>query len=412
MDKNLMKTSVGILLALLLFTSPALAQEKGSIKIGFLSPFTGSFAQIGKDMADGANLYLDKIGYKMAGRKVELVVEDDEGLPAVTLTKAKKLVEMNKVNFLIGPLLASSGYALAPYVDQKQVPTIYAGSASDDLTQRKRAKWLVRVSLTDSQIAHPMGDYAYKVLGYRKVVTISMDYAFGWEYVGGFQKVFEDCGGKVLQKIWIPLNAQDFGPYLAQIRKDADAIVATFIGNPAMLFLKQSKEFGIKEKIPIIGAGTVTDESILPSMGDEALDVVTSLLYTATLPNPINQEFVKTYRNKFGKVPSYYSVMDYSAMQWVEQAVNSLKGDISDKNKVFKALQTVSLKETPRGPLKLDAYNNVIQDIFIRKVERVGGELQNKVIHTYPAVSQFWTFKPDDYLKEPVYSRDYPPIKP
>jgi len=401
------------LLSILLMVQPlAFAQEERPIKIGFLAALSGVFAQVGKDMVDGSNLYLEEVGSKMGGRKVELLVEDDEGTPAAALTKARKLVELNKVDLLTGEALAAAGYSLQPYVDSKRMPTLFPVVASDDLTQRKRSKWIIRIGWNSSQPSHPFGEYAYKILGYRKIAAIGMDYAFGWEVLGGFQRTFEESGGKIIQKIWCPLTTQDFSPYLAQINREADAVLAMFAGRLCIVFLRQYQEYGLKGKIPLIGGGTLTDESVLPSMGDEALGVITALHYSAAVDTPINREFVKKYREKYGKVPSYYSEACDTAMRWIDQAMDSWKGEVGNPARLMKALQSVQLKESLRGPMKLDAYGNPIQNIYIRKVERVGGELQNSVIYTYPEVSQFWKYKPEEFLKNPVYSRDYPPLKP
>jgi len=388
------------------------AQEKEPIKIGLIAPLSGAMAQPGNDMNNGAIFYLEKIGYKMADRKIEFLVEDDEAQPAGSLSKARKLVELNKVHFLVGPLLSNSGYAVQPYAESKRTPNITI-SAADDLTQRKRGKYLFRSVWTCSQPSHILGEYAYHVLGYRKMVTIGMDYAFGWETVGGFQRAFEELGGKIIQKIWCPMTTQDFSPYLAQIRKDTDAVhYLSSGGKYSVVFLKQYQEYGLKDKIPVNGVGQLTDESVLPTMGDEALGVITALPYSPTIDTPINREFVKAYREKFGKFPSLYSLGPYSAMNLINQAMISLKGDVRDSEKVAQALRSVQLKDDPRGPVKFDAYGNPVQNVYIRKVERVGGELQNTVVYTYPEVSQFWKFKPEEFLKQPPYSRDYPPMKP
>ncbi len=404
------KTLNVLCLALLFFPllcpPPASAQGKEPLKIGFIASMSGTFAQIGKDMADGASLYLEEIKYTMGGRKIDFIVEDEAGEPSVALTKARKLVEMNRVPILVGPNMGSSGYALQPYVDSKKIPTVYAVPASDDITQRKRAKWIVRIGWAHSQPCHPFGEYAYTVLGHRKIVAISMDYAFGWESLGGFQRTFEEAGGKVIQKIWCPTTTQDFSPYITQINREADAVFIPLAGKLCITFLKQYQEYGLKDKVPVLGTGTLTDESVLPSMGDEALGVITPLHYSAALDSPQNKEFVKKYRVRYGKIPSYYSETCYTAMRLVDQAVTSLKGDVSKGDRVLQALQSVNLRETPRGPIKFDAYGNPIQNIYIRKVERVGGELQNTVIYTYPEVSQFWKYKPEEYLKRPLYSRD------
>ena len=410
-----MKTQFFKVFALSSFMIPflifSLAFGQEPIKIGMISPLSGVYAQPGNDMLNGAIFYLEKIGYKMAGRNIELITEDEEGTPATALTKARKLVELNKIHILIAPLLTNSAYAVQPYAESKGVPTVIF-AAADDLTQRKRGNWGIRLTFSSSQPLHPFGEYAYKVLGLRKVVVVGADYAFGWEVVGGFQRTFEESGGKIIQKIWYPINTNDFSPYLTQIRKDADAMFSMFGGRAAIVLNKQFKEYGLKDKMASIGLQQITDESILPSMGDEVLGVTTTGNYSPAIDTPINKEFVKMYKGKFGKIPSVLSEQSYDVIQAIEQAAISLKGDISNPGLLMKALRSFNLKETPRGPLKMDDYGNVIQNIYIRKVERVGGELQNTVIYTYPEVSQFWKYKPEEFLKQPVYSRDYPPLKP
>jgi len=157
----------------------------------------------------------------------------------MALTKTRKLVEKDEVHVLAGGLLAPTGYALAPYVDAQRVPTVIPLIAADDLTQRKPARWMIRTGWTSSQAAHPFGEYAAKVLGYKKIAAIAMDYAFGWEMVGGFQKTFEDNGSQIVQKIWTPMNVTDYGPYLGQLRKDVDAVFALHVGRLALQFVKQ-----------------------------------------------------------------------------------------------------------------------------------------------------------------------------
>jgi len=176
------KLTLGLVVALGLAVAvappPAWAQQKGPIKIGFIAPMTGGAAQVGKDMVNGLMMYLAEHGNQIAGRKVEVIVEDNQGSPAVALTKLRKLVESDKVQVLAGGLFAHVGYALAPKVDEYKVPMLYPVMAADDLTQRKPTKWVVRTGWTSSQPSHPFGEYAAKTLGYKKVVTIGMDYAF------------------------------------------------------------------------------------------------------------------------------------------------------------------------------------------------------------------------------------------
>ena len=414
MSKGSMRTIIiGMVAGVILF-SPLLswAQAKGPIKIGFIAPLSGAFSASGKDMLAGLQLYLEEIGYQAAGRKIELIVEDDEAVPATSLTKTRKLVEKDGVHLMTGGLMSSTGYALPPYIDSKEIPMTYPIMAPDDLTQRQRPKWIVRTGWNCSQANHPFGEYVYQVLKFRKVAIVGLDFAFGWENSGGFQKTFEEAGGKIVQEIWTPLTVTDFSPYLAQIPKDIDGVYAVMAARSALQFTKQYQEFGLKARIPLIGGGTTTDEHVLPSMGDEAIGIMTPLHYSEALDNPANKKFVKAFREKAKKAASYFSEGTYTGCRWIVEAIKAVKGDVENRARLLEALKKVELRDVPRGTFKLDDYGNPVQNVYIRKVERVGGELQNTVVYTYPNVSQFWKYKPEEFLKQPVYSREYPPLKP
>jgi branched-chain amino acid transport system substrate-binding protein len=282
---------------------------------------------------------------------------------------------------------------------------VYPVVSADDLTQRRRSRWIVRTGYSGSQPNHAFGEYAYHTLKLKKVATIALDYAFGWESVGGFQRTFEAEGGAVVQKIWCPVSVHDFAPYLAQISRDVDAVYALFLGRSALQFMRQYQEFGLKQRVRLIGAGTTTDEHVLPFMGDEALGVVTALHYTAALETPANRTFVAAYRARYHRVPSYYSESMYTGAKWLVNAVEAVHGNVEDSAALVDALRHVKLADAPRGPVELDDYGNPIENVYIRKVERVNGQLQNTVIETMPRVSQFWKYNPADYLKQPLYSR-------
>src|SRR5574341_1666184 len=173
------------------------ATGKGAVKVGFLAPLTGPFAQPGKAMEEGFTMYLDEIGRSVAGRPVELIIEDDEGKPQVSLTKVRKLVEHDKVHMLGGNLLVNAEYALHPLLESLQTPMVFPQLRTDDVAQRRPSKFAMGTGPSLSQPSHPFGEYAYKVLGYRKVAGVGLDYAFGYEVLGGFQKTFEDLGGQV-----------------------------------------------------------------------------------------------------------------------------------------------------------------------------------------------------------------------
>jgi branched-chain amino acid transport system substrate-binding protein len=385
------------------------SDEKGAtIKIGFIVPLTGVAAMSGQDMVNGITLYLEQIHSKIGGRRVELIVENDGGSPATALQKVQKLVEQDKVQVLDGILQGNVGYAVAPFLDKYHVPMLYPVTAGDDLTQREHHHWLVRTGWSASQASHPFGEWVYKTLGYKRVVIFGVDYAFGWEVAGGFQKSFEEAGGKVIQKIWVPLGFIDFAQQIKEIRKDADAVFFSTTSKPAEVIPDQYKKFG--PGLPVIAGGTSFDESILRHLGDEALGGISPSIYSAALDTPANKSFVKAYRAKYGVDPSYYAESCYTSGLWIHKAIDSLHGDITDKEKLLTALKRVKL-QAPRGPVKLDDRGNPIQNIYVRKVEKVDGKLQNKVTHTFANVSQFWKYDPSQYLKQPVYSREFPPCK-
>ena len=401
-----------VVLAVALVASGATSwAQKGPIKMGMVVSLTGGLAPNGKDMVNGMQLFLDEQGGKIAGRQVQLVIEDDEGKPASGLTKARALVESQGVHLLIGPVSAAIGYAIGPYVDGQKMPTIHPIVAGEDITQRKRSPWVVRTGWASAQPSHPFGEYVAKTMGYKKIAIIAYDFAFGWEVVGGFQRSFEEAGGQVVQKLWPPLFNPDYSPFLTQLRRDVDAIYAVFSGADALRFTKQFNDSALKGKVPLIGGGVLTDEHVLRTMGDEVLGVVTALHYSAALDNPLNKKFAAAYEAKFKQIPSYYSEGPYVTGFALKAAIESIGGDVESREKLMAAIRKVDLSASPRGPIKFDDYGNPIQNIYVRKVERVGGKLQNTVIHTFPNVSQFWKYNAEEFLKNPVYSRDYPPCK-
>jgi branched-chain amino acid transport system substrate-binding protein len=408
---TLKELSRGVAAALLAAGLGVAAHAADAIRVGFLTIKSGALAAGGKQMEDGLRLFLKERNNMIAGRKVELIVADTAGQPAITKSKAQELVEKDKVNVIIGPLAAFEALAIDDYIRKTETPIISPSAAAEDLTQRKPNPWFVRAVGTSAQPSHPMGEYAAKDLKYKRIAIIADDFAFGHELAAGFQRTFEENGGKVVQKLWSPLNVADYGTYIGQIKPNVDAVFAGFAGGNGIKFLKQYNEYGLKGKIPVISAMTTVDEGILKSMGDEALGVVSTGWYTATLPNPENKKFVAAMNRDYHQDPGYYSVGAYSAALMLEQALKDVKGKIEDKPAFMAALRKVQLTNDPRGKFNLDALGNPVMNIYVRKVERVNGKLANVVLKTYPAVSQFWTYKQSDFLAAPVYTRDYPPAK-
>jgi len=409
MDKGFV---IAIALALMAFAClPPAEAQKGPIKVGFMSSLTGPLSPNGKDMLNSFELFLEEQGGKLGGREVKLITEDDAGNPATGLTKLRGMAEGQEIQILVGPLSAAVGYAIRDYIDSKKLPAIFPIVSGEDITQRKRTPYIVRTGWSSAQPSHPFGKWVYDNLKYRRIAIIGYDFAFGWEVASGFHRTFEESGGRVVQKLWPPLFTADFGPYIAQLKRDVDAVYAVFSGADALRFAKQYEEAGLKARLPLIGGGTFTDEHVLRTMGDEALGVITALHYSAALNNPANRKFVQAYETKFKQMPSYYSEGTYVAGLQLRRALEALGGDAENGERLVTALRKVELTDTPRGPIRFDEYGNPIENIYVRKVERVGGKLQNTVIYTFQNVSQFWTYKPEEYLKNPVYSRDYPPCK-
>jgi len=394
-------------------TSPSAAAEE--LRIGFIAPVTGTFAQIGKDMVDGLKLYLEETNGDFADAKVKLILEDSQAKPDTAVTKAKKLILQDKVHMLLGGVLATEGYAIAPVSTNYKTVYIASVPASDDLTQRDLPKnpYFIRTGWTSSQAHHAMGQWACDQ-GYKTIVTIAADYAFGYESVGGFQKVFEDCGGKIVQKIWPPLGNIDFGPYIPTIKKDADAVFTLMVGPMVLQFPKQLRAAGYKK--PIVGGSNSYDEFALPFMADQVIGDVSAMQYSAALETPKNEAFVKEYRAKYGKVPSAFSETNYTSGQLIEEVMKDTKGNWPGPEPFVKAMAALKI-DAVRGPVAFDDMRNPVQNIYIKKVEKKKlfgydkDELWNTVIKTYPNVGQFWTYDKAAFLKQPVYSRDFPPCR-
>ena len=392
----------------------AQAQEK-ELRIGFIAPMTGPFAQVGRDMLDGLNMYIEENKGEFAGTKVRVIVEDSQAKPDTAVTRAKKLTLQDKVHMLFGGVLATEGYALAPVSTADKTVYVASVPAADDLTQRdfKQYPYFIRTGWAGSQPHHALGAWACEQ-GHKKVVTIAADYAFGHESAGGFQKAFEDCGGQVIQKIWPPLGTKDFGPFIPGIKAEADAVFTLMVGPMVIQFPKQLRQAGYKK--PILGGGTSYDEFALPFMGDEVIGDVSALQYSAALDTPKNAAFVKAYRSKYGKVPSYFSETNYTSAQMIHEVLKKTNGNWPGAEPFIKSMSELKM-DTIRGPVAFDDMRNPVHNIYIKKVEKKPmfgydkPELWNTVIKTYPNVSQFWTYGKDAFLKQPVYSRDFPPCK-
>ena len=387
------------------FPMPSIAASR-PIKIGLLCDLTGPLAEGGIQMQQGLTAFLKSKNFTLAGQKIDLIVADTGSSPAQTKTKAQELVERDNVNFIVGPLAAFEMFAINEYVIQHKMPTLCLAGA-DNLTQRKPNPYLVRVSATSSQAMHVMGDYAYKKMGLKRVITLDSDFAFGYEQEDGFQQVFEDRGGCVVKKLWSPLGTPDYTPYLAQIQ-DCDGICQGYAGAAPVKFMQQYADFGLK--LPVCGGETAADDALLPHFGDDAIGLVSACPYTIDYKGEANKKFKALMKKDYDVVAGFYAAALYVDGMVIEAGLKALHGDVSNPERTVKALRAVKLEETPRGPMRFDHFGNVIGDVFVRKIEKVGGKLTNVTQETYHDISLFWPYSEAIFLKQPPYSRNWPPV--
>jgi branched-chain amino acid transport system substrate-binding protein len=378
-------------------------------RIGLLTVKTGPLAQGGIQMEQGLTVFLKERNYTLAGRKVELISADTGGNPAGAKTKAQELVERDKVDFIIGPLAAFELLAITDYIAQAKVPMLSL-AAAEDMTQRRPNPFFARASSTSAQCCHPLADYAAKELKLKRMATISEDFAFGYEQAAGFQRVFEDSGGKIVKKLWPPLVTADYTPFIAQLG-NVDGVWTGFAGSNPVKFMRQYAELGLQGKTPLLGGWTAGDDALLKSLGDEAVGVVSAHWYSSDVETPSNKGFVAAMVKDYDNVPGGYAAGTYVNGMCVEAAMQKTGGKTDDRQASIDALRTVALTDTPRGPFRFDHLGNVIGNVFIRKTERKNGKLVNTVVKTYENVSQFWTYDEKAFLAQPVYSRDHPPAK-
>jgi len=392
--------------ALAAFKFPAIAQA-APFKLGLLTVKTGPLAQGGIQMEQGVVTYLKEKNYTFSGRKVDFISADTGGNPAGAKTKAQELIERDKVDVIVGPLAAFELLAITDYIAQQKTPLLSL-AAAEDMTQRRPNPYFLRASATSAQAMHPMADYAAKEMKFKRIITISEDFAFGYEQIGGFQQTFEEAGGKILKKLWPPIVTPDYTPYLAQIA-DCDAVCQGFAGSNPLRFMKQYAAAGLK--FPVVTGETGGDDALMRAFGDEALGMISCCPYTLDLETESNKRFVAAMQKDYNVDPGFYAAGLYVNAMVVDAGLQKASGKSDNKEELIKALRSVSLTDTPRGPLRFDHFGNVIGDFYIRRVEKVGGKLANKTIKTYKNVSQFWTYDEKKFLQQPVYSRDYPPLK-
>jgi len=404
-----------IAIASLGVATPTQSAENGPIKVALLAPTSGSAAAAGHDMVAGWTLYWKQHGGKVAGRTVQTTVYDTASNAAHALDQARHAVEQDGAEMIVGPYLANEGLAVAPYAVQHRIPLFLPTVSADDLSQRQANAFIIKVAGWSSSLpTHAAGEWAYEQ-GHRKIVTLANSYAFGYENAGGFAQTFTQKGGKIVDQIWAPLGTTDYTPYISKVQAaNPDGLFVEMVGADAVHFLTQWSQLGLKSKIPLIANETTTDQSNIRSLAPELVEGITSFGHFAEGRDaPATRTFIDNYGRSEGVLPSYMATAFFTAAQWIGDALDKVHGNISDPGTLLRAVREIKLAESPFGPMTLDAYGEPIENVYVRKVVATSGDAAkyaktwNVVLKTYPHVSQFWTWKPSEYLKQPVYSPTY-----
>ena len=357
----------------------ALAQA-APFKVGLLLPLTGPFASTGKQLEAAARLYLAQHGDTVAGRKVQLVVKDDTGTPDVTKRLAQEMVVSDKVDVLAGFGLTPLAFTTAPIATQSKTPMVVMAAATSSITEA--SPYIVRTSFTAAQVVTVLADWATKN-NIKKVVSLVTDYGPGIDSEKYFNDRFKANGGVVVEALRVPLRNPDFAPFLQKVRDaNPDALFAFVPSGVGSALMKQFTERGLdKAGIKLIAEGSVTDDDILNSMGDVALGVVSSHHYSAAHDSALNKKFVDAFQKaNNGLRPNFMAVGAYDGMRVIMEAAKKTQGKDGD---ALLAAMKGQIFESPRGPIYIDAQTrDVVHNVYIRRVEKIGGQLWNKEIQT------------------------------
>ncbi|HXE20046.1 MAG TPA: ABC transporter substrate-binding protein [Castellaniella sp.] len=366
--------------------APGLAQAK-ELKIGLVVPLSGPFATTGQQMMNGVKLYVQQHGDTVAGRKVVLIVKDDTGVnPTITKREAQGLLINDKVDVLAGFGLTPGAFATAPLAQETHTPMVVMNAATSAITTK--SDYITRTSTTLPQVAAPMATWA-KENGVKKVYVIVADYGPGHDAAKQFKKTFTEAGGEIVGELHTPLTSPDFAPFLQKIKDAKPDALFLFIpnGDQGISFAKGYKERGLdKTGIKLLATGDITTEDMIDAIGDSALGIITSYYYAQSHDSPENKAYVAAYTKAYpGVRPNMISVAGYDGMNLIYEALKKTNGDAGGDAfmSAVKGMKWMS----PRGPILIDPKTrDIVQNVYIRRVERVNGVLQNVEFHTYEAV--------------------------
>jgi branched-chain amino acid transport system substrate-binding protein len=371
-------TIAAVLAGAQLFVLPA-AQAQDTIKVGVIAAFSGPFADYGKQMEGGIKAYMAQHGDTVAGKKIQVIVKDTTGpSPEIAKRLAQELVVRDKVDFLAGFGLTPEAMAAAPVAQQAKKPMIIMNAATSAITTK--SNYIARFSMTLPQISAPMGTWAARNK-LNRVVTLVADYGPGLDAEAAFRKTLEAGGGKVTEAIRVPLRNPEFAPFIQRIKDAKPDAIFVFVpaGEQSIAFMKGYRERGLAAAgIKVIATGDLTDDHVLPAMGDATLGVITTFHYSAAHDSPENKAFLKSFAsaNPNGGRPNFMAVAAYDGMAAIYEVARQLSGKI-DGDKAMAVLKTMKLA-SPRGPIAIDpATRDIVQTVYVREVKKVGNEVYN-----------------------------------
>ena len=380
--RTLARAVFGAAIVGMLALAPARAED--TVKVGLILPMTGGQASTGKQIDNAIKLYMQQHGDTVAGKKIEIILRDDGAVPDKTKTAAQELIVNDKVKFIAGFGVTPAALAAAPLATQAKIPEVVMAAGTSIITEK--SPYITRTSFTLAQSSTIVADWAAKN-GIKRVATLTSDYAPGNDALNFFKEHFVAGGGEIVEEVKVPLQNPDFAPFLQRM-KDAkpDAIFVFVPAGQGGTFMKQYAERGLdKAGIKVIGPGDVMDDDLLNGMGDTALGTVTAHLYSAAHPSQMNKDFVAAYKKNFGSRPGFMAVSGYDGIHLIYEALKKT-GGATDGDKLIEAMKGMKW-ESPRGPISIDPETrDIVQNIYMRKVEKVDGELYNVEFQTFPDV--------------------------
>ncbi|MBI4638704.1 MAG: ABC transporter substrate-binding protein [Candidatus Rokubacteria bacterium] len=355
--------------------------QGGPIKIGVLLPYSGVYAVLGESITQAMELVFAREGGMVAGRKIELIKEDSEAKPPVGVRKADKLIDSDKVDLLTGPVHSGVLAGIRDKVHNTKTILIVSNAGADQISRERCSRWIFRTSFSNWQPCQPMGGWVAKNVA-KEVFQIAPNYQAGKDMMAAFRETFLPAGGKVIAEDYPKLGETDYAPFITKIKQSgAKAVFAFFSGSDAVNFVKQYDQFGLKQTIKLTGAGFLTEPDVLPAQGQSALGVITGHFYTPLLDNPVNQRFVREFKEKYNKSTDGFACQGYDTAEVIVRALKGVNGNTQDKMKLVEAIAKVEF-DSPRGRFRFDPKTqNVIQPfIYVREVKEVAGGLNNVVI--------------------------------